>query len=132
MAIAVADERYLQELVACIHLNPLAPRTVTDPARYRWSGHSELLGRVVEPLADINEALVLFGGRREAARRTYARILRGDRQVEWIGEQTGRLPWCGAEATAAELALPAGRALARAAVREREDGAFHQRRLALE
>ena len=44
-AIVVPDQRYLQQLIAYIHLNPVtAKKVVTDPARYRWSGHGELLG----------------------------------------------------------------------------------------
>ena len=93
-AIVVPDQRYLQQLIAYIHLNPVtAKKVVSDPARYRWSGHRELLGRVAEPLVDVNEALVLFGGKRSAARRAYVRMLRGERRAEWIGERPGRLPW---------------------------------------
>jgi REP element-mobilizing transposase RayT len=92
-AIVVPDVRYLQQLIAYIHLNPVATKVVRDPARYRWSGHRELLGRVGEPLVDINEALVLFGRQRSAARRAYVRMLRGERRAEWIGERPERLPW---------------------------------------
>jgi len=92
-AIVVLDQRYLQQLIAYIHLNPVMAKVVSDPARYRWSGHRELLGRVAEPLVDVNEALVLFGRQRSAARRAYVRMLRGERRAEWIGERPGRLPW---------------------------------------
>jgi len=92
-AIVVPDSSYLQQLIAYIHLNPVTAKAVGDPARYRWSGHRELLGRVGEPLVDVNEALVLFGRQRGAARRAYVRMLRGQRQEEWIGERPGRLPW---------------------------------------
>ncbi len=76
-AIVVADERYLRQLLAYIHLNPVVAGAVSDPARYRWSGHRELLGRVGQPLVDAEEALVLFGARREAARSAYVRALVG-------------------------------------------------------
>ena len=92
-AIVVPDRNYLQQLIAYIHLNPVTARVVSDPARYRWSGHRELLGRAGEALVDVNEALVLFGQRRGAARRAYVRMLRGERQEAWIGEDPGRLPW---------------------------------------
>jgi REP element-mobilizing transposase RayT len=92
-AIVVPDSSYLQQLIAYIHLNPVTAKVVRDPARYRWSGHRELLARAAEPLVDIHEALVLFGRKRSAARRAYVRMLRGERQVEWIGERPGRLPW---------------------------------------
>jgi REP element-mobilizing transposase RayT len=92
-AIVVPDARYLGQVIAYIHLNPVTAKVVSDPARYRWSGHRELLGRVAEPLVDVNEALVLFGRKRSAARRAYVRMLRGERRAEWIGERPERLPW---------------------------------------
>jgi len=92
-AIVVPDRDYLQQLIAYIHLNPVTAKVVTDPARYRWSGHRELLGRVAELLVDRDEALVLFGQQRAAARRAYVRMLRGERRETWIGEGPGRLPW---------------------------------------
>jgi REP element-mobilizing transposase RayT len=92
-AIVVPDASYLQQLIAYIHLNPVTAKVVKDPARYRWSGHRELLGRVADPLVDVDEALVLFGRQRAAARRAYVRVLRGERREAWIGEGPGRLPW---------------------------------------
>jgi REP element-mobilizing transposase RayT len=94
-AIVVPDVRDLQQLIAYIHLNPVATKVVSDPARYRWSGHRELVGRVADPLVDVDEALVLFGRRRKAALRAYVRVLRGERREAWIGEGPGRLPWWG-------------------------------------
>ena len=92
-AIIVPDARYLQQLIAYIHLNPVAANVVDDPARFRWSGHRELLGRVAEPVADVKEALVLFGRTRSAASRAYVRMIRGERRAEWTGERPDRLPW---------------------------------------
>ena len=40
----VDDQRYLDQLLIYIHLNPLQAGLVADPAEYRWSGHHELLG----------------------------------------------------------------------------------------
>lgn len=92
-AIVVPDRSYLQQLIAYIHLNPVTAKVVGDPARYRWSGHRELLGRVADPLVDVDEALVPFGRQRAAARRAYVCVLRGQRREAWIGEGPGRLPW---------------------------------------
>ena len=85
--IVVADERYLRQLLAHIHLNPVVAGAASDPARYRWSGHRELLGRVGQPLVDAEAALVLFGARREVARSAYVRALRGERREVWIGKR---------------------------------------------
>ena len=92
-AIVVEDEAYLQQLIAYIHLNPVKARAAGEPADVRWSGHRELLGRVKDPLADVDEALALFGSRRAAARQAYVRILRGERRTEWAGESPDRLAW---------------------------------------
>ena len=108
-AIVVADERYLRQLVAYIHLNPVAAGAVADPARYRWSGHRELLGRVGRPLVDADETLVLFGARREAARRAYVRSLKGERREAWIGERPGALPWWRGGEADGEITLTEGR-----------------------
>jgi REP element-mobilizing transposase RayT len=39
----VDDERYLLQLIAYVHLNPVAAGVVDEPGRHRWSGHRELL-----------------------------------------------------------------------------------------
>lgn len=91
----VEDERYLYQLIAYIHLNPVAAGLVEDPADYRWSGHQELLRKVPSPLLDANVTLALFGNDRPRARREYVRVLRGEREAEWFGERPGRLPWWG-------------------------------------
>ncbi len=64
-----------------------------DPARYRWSGHRDVLGLRKKPIVDVDEVLRLFGPARRSARRAYTRALRGAREAEWIGEEPGRLPW---------------------------------------
>lgn len=89
----VGDERYLLQLVAYIHQNPVTAGLVDDPAAYRFSGHSELLRRTRSPIVDADVTLTLFGGSRSAARRAYVRMLRGERAGEWAGEGPERLPW---------------------------------------
>ena len=89
----VQDPRYLDRLLFYIHLNPVTARLVDDPADYPWCGHRELLGKVRDPLVDVDEVLVLFGHDRRSARRAYAKQLRGARGEEWLGEGPGHLPW---------------------------------------
>ncbi len=91
----VNDQRYLLQLIAYVHLNPVGAGVVKDPGAYRWSGHRELLGQSDEPLADVGAALGLFGTKRGAVRRAYVRMLRGEREQPWFGERPGRLPWWG-------------------------------------
>jgi len=48
----VEDQRYFDQLMVYIHLNPVKAGVVEDPARYRWSGHRELI-RKVKALAEV-------------------------------------------------------------------------------
>ncbi|NOZ96102.1 MAG: hypothetical protein GXP47_15385 [Acidobacteria bacterium] len=98
----VTDQRYLDRLLAYIHLNPVASGIVEDPREYRWSGHRELLGEVRDPLIDVDEVLRLFGGVRRTARKRYVRYLRGAREEAWTGEEPGRLPWWRRDRTSRE------------------------------
>jgi len=89
----VEDQRYLDQLLIYIHLNPVSAGVVDDPAEYSWSGHCEILGRVKEPIVDVDEVLGVFGTSRRSARSAYVRRLKGAVEEEWIGEAPGRLPW---------------------------------------
>lgn len=89
----VEDQRYLDGLLAYIHLNPVTAGIVDDPANYCWSGHSEILGRVRSPVTDCDEVLLLFGETRRSARREYARTIKGTAEEPWVGEGPGQLPW---------------------------------------
>jgi len=89
----ISDQRYLDQLMVYIHLNPVAAGLVDDPAEYPWSGHTELLGKRGKPIVEVDEVLRLFGRSRRAARSAYVRQLKGMVNDEWIGEEPGRLPW---------------------------------------
>ena len=89
----VEDQRYLDGLLAYIHLNPVSARVVDDPADYRWSGHREIIGRTREPITDVDEVLVLFGNTRKSARQSYVRAIKGTVTEPWVGEGPGKLPW---------------------------------------
>jgi REP element-mobilizing transposase RayT len=89
----VDSQRYLDSLLAYIHLNPVAAGIVDDPADYRWSGHLDLLGERRKPIVDVDEVLRVFGRTRRSARAAYVRRIKGAVEEEWIGEEPGRLPW---------------------------------------
>ena len=89
----VADDRYFDQLLLYIHLNPVVAGLVDDPAEHRWSGHRELLGRVREPITDVDGVLVLFGETRRSARAEYLRRLAESLAASWIGAEPGHLPW---------------------------------------
>lgn len=89
----VQDSRHLQQLAVYIHLNPVAAGLVADAAEYRWSGHREVLDLRRRGLVDTAELLLLFGTRREAARRGYLATIGGGSGEEWARQAPGRLPW---------------------------------------
>jgi len=92
-AILVEDQRYFDQLLAYVHLNPVAAGVVTDPDRYQYSGHQELMGSSRRGLVDVDEVLTIFGGSRGPARRRYVAAIKGFRDEQWIGESPGSLPW---------------------------------------
>jgi len=73
----VKDQRYLDQLLIYIHLNPVSAGIVDDPAEYRWSGHREIIGEVKKPIVDVDEALRVFGKTRRSARKAYVRQVWG-------------------------------------------------------
>lgn len=93
----VDDQAYLEQLIAYIHLNPVASGIVDDPSDYPLSGHRELLRNAPSSLIAVDHALSVFGGTTRTARRRYVRWLAGCREVEWTSEPPGLLPWWGHE-----------------------------------
>ena len=90
----VNDQKYLEQLVFYIHLNPVTARLVQDPAKYRWSGHREVIGLGNDQILDLAEFSVLFGHDSPwEARQIYLKRLKNMRSEDWIGEGPGCLPW---------------------------------------
>jgi len=70
------EERYLRQLVAYIHLNPLRARRVADVGalkEYPYTGYSALMGRAVRPWQDTDYVLAIFGRTVSEARRNLQR-----------------------------------------------------------
>ena len=57
----VDDQSYLEQLVAYVHLNPVAAGLVADPSDFLWCDHAALLGRKAPHLCDVGPALKGFG-----------------------------------------------------------------------
>jgi REP element-mobilizing transposase RayT len=89
----VEHQAHLDQLLAYIHLNPVAGGLVDDPIEYPWSGHREILGKTKGSLVDVDEVLRVFGTTRRAARAAYVRAIKGTVTEEWFGEIPGHLPW---------------------------------------
>ena len=89
----VEDEKYLRQLLAYVHLNPVRAGLVDDPAKYRWSGHREIIGKEDLGLVDRDEVLMMFGNKRKAAQSAYVRTLNTAGSTSWVGEEPSKLPW---------------------------------------
>jgi REP element-mobilizing transposase RayT len=73
-SILCQEDSYLLELVRYIHLNPIRAGLVKDMdelGRYKYSGHSVLMGKVKKGWQDTESVLKLFGGQLGLARRAY-------------------------------------------------------------
>jgi REP element-mobilizing transposase RayT len=87
------DEHYRQVL-AYVHLNPVAAGIVDDPAAYRFSGHREILGLCRPHVIDRGAALRGFGGDGVAARADdYLRWMRSVAEARTHELGVSELPW---------------------------------------
>jgi|SRR5208283_4435411 len=87
-SILCQEEVYLLELVRYIHLNPLRAgivKTLEELDRYRYCGHSCLMGNSRNDWQENESVLKLFGKRPGFARRTYRTFVEG-------GMEQGRRP----------------------------------------
>jgi putative transposase len=73
-SILCQEDRYLKELVRYIHLNPLRANLVSNLKaldRYRWCGHSAIMGKTLCEWQNTDYILKLFGKKISSARRNY-------------------------------------------------------------
>jgi len=78
-SIICQEDAYLQEVVRYIHLNPFRAKVVADLkelARYRYCGHSALMGKKERQWQDVEYVLGFFGTRVGEARKRYASYVR--------------------------------------------------------
>jgi len=78
-SIVVEEDSYFQELVRYIHLNPLRAQTIDSIAkldRYRWCGHSAIVGRLKNDWQDKEYVLKWFGEKEGEAKRAYHRFVK--------------------------------------------------------
>jgi REP element-mobilizing transposase RayT len=75
-SILCEEDRYLKQLVAYIHLNPLRAGVVKDVkvlGKYPFTGHSALMGKSDRPWQDARYVLAVFGKSLSEARRNLRR-----------------------------------------------------------
>jgi hypothetical protein len=82
------EDAYLLELVRYIHLNPIRAGVIKSMAeldRYRYCGHSVLMGRVAHEWQDRDYILIQFGNKEGEAKKRY-------REFVEAGIKEGRRP----------------------------------------
>ena len=67
----VDEARYLGQLIAYVHLNPVRAGMVVDPVDHLLGGHREIVKRVSTPLVDVDDLLLCYGESEREARRSY-------------------------------------------------------------
>ena len=78
-SIICEEDQYFKELVRYIHLNPLRAKLVESLGRldrYRWCGHSVLLGRVKNEWQDQDYVLRWFGAKEGEAKKAYRQFVK--------------------------------------------------------
>ena len=78
-SIVCEEDAYFKELLRYIHLNPLRVRLVRNMAeldRYRWCGHSVVMGKVKNEWQDPDYVLRWFGKKQGEAKRAYRRYVK--------------------------------------------------------
>lgn len=78
-SIVVEEDAYFKELVRYIHLNPLRAHMVDSfdaLNRYRWCGHSVIVGRVSNDWQDRTYVLRWFGEKESEAKRLYRQFVK--------------------------------------------------------
>lgn len=78
-SILCEEDAYLKELIRYIHLNPLRAGLVADIKdldRYRFAGHSYLMGNFKNNWQALDDVLALFSDRVPVARRRYREFIK--------------------------------------------------------
>ena len=117
-SIICEEDPYFKELVRYIHLNPLRAGladNLTELDRYRYCGHSVLMGRVKNDWQDRDHVLEWFGEKEGEAKRAYRQFVKG-------GLDLGRRPdLVGGGLIRSQGGWAAVKALRRLGVREKSD-----------
>jgi putative transposase len=78
-SIVCDEDRYFQELVRYIHLNPIRAKvvkTMSELDKYRWSGHGVLMGRIKHEWQDRDYVLSWFGNKEGQAKKAYRQYVK--------------------------------------------------------
>jgi len=91
-SILCQEERYLLSLVQYIHLNPVRAKIVKDINgldRYKWTGHSVLMGKQQREWQEVDEVLSRFGETKNKAKAEYRKYIESAMNMGRCDELTG-------------------------------------------
>ena len=98
---------YFKQVVAYVHLNPVAAGLVDDPADYELSGHREAIGRTPSNILDAPGLLELFDEEHPSKMRAaYMDWVRSIAEAKWLDHEVRELPWWKDANDAEEIAQP--------------------------
>jgi REP element-mobilizing transposase RayT len=89
----IDTEDYHRQVLAYVHLNPVAAGLVEDPLDYEWCGHGALIGRRSVRLVAVKSALVGFGEEVCDAAEHYLQWTRAVAEARWARASVADLPW---------------------------------------
>ena len=90
----IDSEDYYRQVIAYVHLNPVAAGVVTDPAEYVYSGHREVIGACRPYVIDRPATLRGFGPFRDLnPAEDYLSWIRSIAEARWAALDVTELPW---------------------------------------
>jgi REP element-mobilizing transposase RayT len=103
----IDSNSYFKQVVAYVHLNPLAAGLVDDPADYELSGHREAIGLAPNRILDTSGLLGLFEEEHPSRMRAaYVDWIRSIAEAKWLENEVRELPWWKDANDAEEIARP--------------------------
>ena len=102
----ITTDEYFRQVVAYVHLNPVAAGIVDDPAGYSFSGHRELLGLCRPHVVDRAEVYAVFGTVSDDAASEYALWVRSVAEARLADTEVEELPWWESARHVDEIAGP--------------------------
>jgi REP element-mobilizing transposase RayT len=103
----IDSNQYFQQVVAYVHLNPVAAGLVEDPSDYELSGHRDVIGVANPGLVDVTNLLAASGqAQRDEALKVYLSWIRNAAEVRWLRKGITDLPWWSAATHADEILDP--------------------------
>jgi len=86
----IDDQESFDRMMVYVHLNPVRAGLTDDPSEYVFCGHRELMGKVKDPLVDVDQALIGFGDTLKQARRQYSARVRAGIDDDELDASPGR------------------------------------------